>query len=263
MVPWPTIVSPAISTAVWPGEAPTNSSPSSTSSASWRPVAGGADGGRQGARVVAQADRVDAGAVAVEDGVADPHAAGLELGPGPDRDRVGAGVGGDHVERLGGGDADAAALADGEVVVAAVAADRAAGAVEHGAVAVGEAAVAAQEAALALTGEEAEVLALRPCARPRGRGGRRSPAPRAWSARSAGRRAGRAAPAAAPPACSSGPWPRRRRWPAAARRVLDDARVVAGDAGDRRRAARRGRPSPRSAPRRCRAHRGWACVPAA
>ena len=38
IVPWPTIVSPASSTAVWPGEAPANSSPSSTSSAAWRPA---------------------------------------------------------------------------------------------------------------------------------------------------------------------------------------------------------------------------------
>src|SRR6185312_7980848 len=37
IVPWPTIVSPSSSTAVWPGEAPTNSSPRAISSASWWP----------------------------------------------------------------------------------------------------------------------------------------------------------------------------------------------------------------------------------
>ena len=123
-------------------------------------AAGVADAGRQGARVVAEPDRVDAGAVAVQDGVADPHAARLQLLAGADRDGVGGGVGGEHVERLRRGDADAAALADGEVVVAAVAADRAPGAVEDGAGGVAKTAVAAQEPALALAGEEAEVLAL-------------------------------------------------------------------------------------------------------
>ena len=67
----------------------------------------------------------------------------------------------EHVERLGRGDADAAALADGEVVVAVVAPD-------HGAVAVHDLAraasrrraVAAQERAPAEAGDEAEVLAL-------------------------------------------------------------------------------------------------------
>ena len=84
----------------------------------------------------------------------------FELGAGADRDRVGGGVGGDDVERLRRDDADPAALADGEVVVAAVAADGATGAVDDGALALAQAAVAAQEAALALAGEEAEVLAL-------------------------------------------------------------------------------------------------------
>ncbi len=38
IVPCPTIVSPSNRTAVWPGEAPTNSSPNSTSRALWRPT---------------------------------------------------------------------------------------------------------------------------------------------------------------------------------------------------------------------------------
>ena len=38
MVPWPTIASPASSTAVWPGETPAKASDSSTSSVAWRPV---------------------------------------------------------------------------------------------------------------------------------------------------------------------------------------------------------------------------------
>ena len=116
--------------------------------------------GRQGAGAVAQLDRVDRAAVAVQDRVADADAALLQLGPGADGDGVGGGVGGEHVERLRRGDADPAALADGEVVVAAVAAEGAAGGVDDRAVALAQAAVAAEEAALALAGEEAEVLAL-------------------------------------------------------------------------------------------------------
>ena len=41
-----------------------------------------ADGGREGARAVAQLDRVDARAVAVQDGVADADAALLQLARG-------------------------------------------------------------------------------------------------------------------------------------------------------------------------------------
>src|SRR4051794_10926215 len=118
------------------------------------------DGGGKGAGAVAQLHRVDRAALAVQDRVADADAALLQLGAGADGDGVGGGVGGEHVEGLRGGDADAAALADGEVVVAAMAAEGAAGGVEDRAVALAQAAVAAEEAALALAGEEAEVLAL-------------------------------------------------------------------------------------------------------
>ena len=110
--------------------------------------------------MVAQLDRVDASAVAVQDGVADPDPARRQIGSRADGDRVRGGVGGEHVERLRRGDADPAPLADREVVVAAMAADRLAGAIEHRALALAEAAVAAQEPRLALAGEEAEVLAL-------------------------------------------------------------------------------------------------------
>ena len=83
IVPWPTIASPRSSTAVWPGEAPANSSPSSTlqrrvAAAGRRPptVAG------TGVRAVAQADRVDAVAVAVQDRVADADRRVVELARG-------------------------------------------------------------------------------------------------------------------------------------------------------------------------------------
>ena len=147
-MPWPTIASPASSTAVWPGR---GAGELLAQLDLERVVAAGGRRRRSaagsGARVVAQADRVDAGAVAVQDGVADAgRVRVVELLAGADRDRVGGGVGGEHVERLRRGDADPAALADGEVVVAAVAADGAAGAVEHVALALAQAAVAAQEA---------------------------------------------------------------------------------------------------------------------
>ena len=69
-------------------------------------------------------------------------------------------VGGEHVLRLGGGDAQALALADREVVGAAVAAELAPGAVDDRARAVADAAVAGEERGLAGAGEEAEVLGL-------------------------------------------------------------------------------------------------------
>ena len=115
--------------------------------------------------MVAQANGIDAGAIAVEDRVADMDAAGDELLAGADRDRVPRGIGGDHVGGLVQRDAVAAALADGEVVVAAMAAESPAGAVDDVALAIDEAAVAAEEAALALAGEEAEVLATRASSR--------------------------------------------------------------------------------------------------
>ena len=85
---------------------------------------------------------------------------GREVTAGADGDRVRRRILRGHVEGLGRRDADSAALADGEVVVAAVAADHAARAVEDVALAVVEVAVAPQESGLALAGEEAEVLAL-------------------------------------------------------------------------------------------------------
>ena len=70
------------------------------------------------------------------------------------------GVGGEHVERLGSGDADPAALADREVVVARVTADRAAGAIEHARPRDRAGRRGGGGTPLALAGEEAEVLAL-------------------------------------------------------------------------------------------------------
>src|SRR6187402_3865140 len=79
----------------------------------------------------------------------------------PDRDGVARGIGGEHVERLLRRDADAAPLSHCEVVVAAMAAERAARAVEQLALALAQPAVAAEKVRLALAGEEAEVLTLR------------------------------------------------------------------------------------------------------
>src|SRR6476661_334493 len=115
---------------------------------------------RHCSRVVAQPHRVDPGALTVEDGIAHLHRARIELLPGADRDRVADRVGAEHIERLPGGHAQAASLADCEVVLPAVAAERATPAVDHVAAAVAQTAVAAQELALAAAGEEAEVLAL-------------------------------------------------------------------------------------------------------
>ena len=65
-----------------------------------------------------------------------------------------------HVERLGRGHADAAALADGEAVVAAVAAEHAPAAVHHLALPRRRGAVTAHEVGPVAAREEAEVLAL-------------------------------------------------------------------------------------------------------
>src|ERR1700761_6763397 len=121
---------------------------------------GGTERRRERRRVVTEADVVDPAAVAVEDRVANLDPPRFDVLAGADRDRVGGGVGGDDVPRLVQRDTDPAALADGEVVVAAVAAELAAGAVDDGALAVDQVAVTAEEALLALTCEEAEVLRL-------------------------------------------------------------------------------------------------------
>ncbi len=160
MVPWPTIASPASRTAVWPGDTPANSSPRAISRLACGARFRGPDGGWNGLRSIAQAHRVDARPASMQDGVAEPDRASHQVAARPDRDRVRGRVGGQHVHRLLGAAADAAALADREVVVAAVAPDRPAGAVDQIALALAQAAVAAQEVGLALTGEKAEVLAL-------------------------------------------------------------------------------------------------------
>src|SRR4051794_24574548 len=115
---------------------------------------------RDGPRAVAQLDRVHTRPRTVQDGVAQRHPASRELRPAADRDHVRLRVGAEHVERLRCREADAAALPDREVVVAAVAPDPTPAGVEEPALAVTESAVVAQELALALAREEAEVLAL-------------------------------------------------------------------------------------------------------
>src|SRR3954471_12641202 len=125
-----------------------------------RAGAGGAQCRGDGRRVVAEADRVDLFAGAVKDGVPEADLPRLGVLAHADRDRVRVGVGGDDVKRLGGGDADPASLADGEVVVAGVAADRRPGGVEDGPGPLAQAAVALEKPRLALAGKEAEVLAL-------------------------------------------------------------------------------------------------------
>ena len=96
----------------------------------------------------------------MQDGVADRHAARLQLLGRADDDAVGAGVGGEHVERDRRGQADALALPDREAVMAGVRSEDLAVGIGDLALAVGEAAVTGEEAGLALAGEEAEVLAL-------------------------------------------------------------------------------------------------------
>ena len=96
----------------------------------------------------------------MQHGVANPHAGRLQLGASADGDGVRLRVLVEDVERLRSRDPEAAPLADGEVMVAAMAAELAAGAVDDVSLAFQEAAVAAQEVGLALAGEEAEVLAL-------------------------------------------------------------------------------------------------------
>src|SRR5205823_11034161 len=87
-------------------------------------------------------------------------AARRQLHASADRDPVRGGVGGEHVEGPPGGDAEAAALADREMVVAAMAAEDAPAGVDDLAAVVAEAAMAGEERTLALAGEEAEILAL-------------------------------------------------------------------------------------------------------
>ena len=111
-----------------------------------------------GPRAVAELDGVDLGARAVQDGAAHGHRAPRERGARADRDRVGARVGGEDVERLAGRDAEPAALPDRVEVVAAVAAELAPGRVEDRAGALAHAAVAGEERRPPGAGEEAEVL---------------------------------------------------------------------------------------------------------
>ena len=107
------------------------------------PVLG--DRARQRARAVAQADGVDLRARAVQPRAAHLHLAREQVRARADGDRVGARVGGEHVERLGRGEPDPLALADREAVVAAVAAEHAPAAVDDLPRALARAAVAGEE----------------------------------------------------------------------------------------------------------------------
>src|SRR3954447_1627162 len=111
-------------------------------------------------RVVAEAHPVDPVRWTVEPGAANPNPPGGEFAARAGDHRVGLGVGPEHVERLAAADAQAAPLTDREVVMALVLAEAPPPPIDHVARALLETGVTAQELALALTGEEAEVLAL-------------------------------------------------------------------------------------------------------
>ena len=169
------------------------------------------DGRRYRGGAIAEANRVDLLSVAMKYGVADGHASGREALAGSDGDGVGGRVLRGHVERLGRRDADSPPLADGEVVVAAVAADHPARAVEDARPRDPRGRHAGAGTAPCPGRRGSRDPGSRACGRSRAGCGRRSPAPRAWSARSAGNRAAAASTAAGRRACSSGPWRSRRR----------------------------------------------------
>src|SRR4051812_44970097 len=98
----------------------------------------------------------------MEGGAPDPDPTGGELVAGPGDHPIRLGVGAEHVERLARAHPEAAALTDCEVVVAAVRAEGASRAIHDLPGSVFETGVAAQKLAFALSGEEAEVLALGP-----------------------------------------------------------------------------------------------------
>src|SRR5262245_11596751 len=96
------------------------------------------------ARVVAKPDRVDPGGVAVQAGAAQLDRLALQLALGPDPDLVRRCVRAEHIEGLSRGDADAPALADREVVMAPVLAERPPAGLKDLAAALAEPGVAAQ-----------------------------------------------------------------------------------------------------------------------
>src|SRR4051794_30190852 len=112
-------------------------------------------------RVVSEPDAVDPLSRPVKARIAQPDPPGGELGAGAGGHGVGGRVGADDVEPLAAPDAQAPSLPHGEVVMPVVLAETPAAPVDDLTRAPIEAGVATQELSLALTGEEAEVLALR------------------------------------------------------------------------------------------------------
>ena len=172
IVPHPTTSSPSIRQASWPGAAPSTGSASSSSSVRWRPAAGVArDAGARAALAVAQLDAVDAASRRGAGARARTATwCGAQRGAGADGDASGVGVLVEHVQRLGRSDAEPAALADREAVLAVVAAEdgaaagrrspRAARRVRRGGPGTGRGSVPARkhrswESALAATGSPA------------------------------------------------------------------------------------------------------------
>ena len=188
-----------------------------------------------------------------------------ELVLAADDDAVRGRVGGEHVERLGRGDAEAAALADREAVVAAVLADGACRAQSTiVARAVAEAAVAREESRACPRRRGSRGPGSRPWRRRRARPRRRSRGPRGL--RQPGEREAQARErlgGAARRACRSGPWRRRRRRRAAARRRRRRSARSGRSPARRRRGGRRARSSRRSAARRCRGRTGSGSPPPA
>ena len=209
-----------------------------------------------GRRAVAQLDRVDLGAGACRRASRTRTPVGGQRRARPDGHGVGARVGAQDVERLGrAADLQAAALADGEAVRAAVAADDAPGDVDDVARALAQPAVAGQEAPRARCRPGSTGPASRAWRPPAARARRRSRGPAPCRARRAGSAAARASRATARPACRPGPWPGRR--PGAAGPRACGARSGRWPASRRRRGRRR-RASRRGARRRCSARTGWA-----
>ena len=122
-------------------------------------VLGGHPAGQR-ARAVAQLDGVDLPGRSVQPRPAQRDRRRRERLARAGHDAVRTHVGGEHVERLRRGDAEALALADREVVRAAVQREHGAVAVDDLAGAVVEAGVAGQERGLAGAGQEAQVLRL-------------------------------------------------------------------------------------------------------
>ena len=151
IVAHPSTASPRRKTAVWPGAGPSTGWCSSIVSP--RSV----HGDRR--RAVAQLDRLHLGGRRVQARVAHAHVARRQRGPRADGHGVGARVGAHHVERLRrAADLQAAALADGELMRAAVAPQDAPGDVDDVARALAQPAVAGQERRAPGTGQEAQVL---------------------------------------------------------------------------------------------------------